>query len=513
MSSSSSSRLRWWGYVALSTTCIITGWSAGVALSLWANRRARARRRAAHLSARQPPPPSPTRSSFPSLPPPASTSASRTPSIPAELLPSASASTLASASTPASASTSASTSPEFDHSDPNTATEPLQMSTSVSESFHGPRELDAFDVASVLVATGVGAKVRPAATRVVPMYVIFDLESTGLDTVHDHITQMAAVVLGADSERPGLAMTFDAEFVSYVKTSRPIPRKVTEVTGITAATLADAPPFATVFHTFIGWLAGAMATRAAAVIAHIGDDDDASDLARSLAVRPVLVAHNGNTFDFPLLLNEMRRAFIPLELFSYLDIHTVDSLALFRSVKARPSGFEVEAATLRAVRSLSLTKLYPAIVGSSYKAHDALADVRALGRLVFGSALTSRPLMQLLTSEFVVDPLQQLRDLVTRLYRRELRDRLVWPSTKKPVVSSSVINRLVTAELVWEELVALRSLAASRDAFVATLTERVALRQNHVQDIADFFDVIRAAASREAASHTVKRSSSKYSLS
>ena len=449
----------WWKKGALvlgAGAVIVSGWSAGVALSLWVNAREREARRAAVAAACRAS--GSTTGQCRNIQPLPST-----PSTP----------------TPTPIPTPAPTPPP-----PSSATREQELRT------RERRAHDAFDVEGIRIAAEAGteaARQWRGERGEELLWIAFDTESTGLDTVHDHITQVAARVVG---KGPG---DQTETFVSYVHTDRRIPKRVTEVTGITAATLAHAPSFKLVFHALMGWICSAVVRRGG-------------------KVRPVLLAHNGTAFDFPLLLNEMRRHEIPLEVLEVLDIHTADSLALLRAVKADAALYGDVALTLRAHKSLSLPKLFPRIMGRSYAAHDALEDVTALAELVFHSPLSTPLVMDTLRTQFVVAPLEVLHDLVARLARRELRDRL------KKTLSSTSIARLVSADVTWATLVHLWNTHGPDGFDTALQASGVHLRDAESQGLVSYFVRTQNQNTNNVrddagdAGGPVKRSTSRYSL-
>jgi DNA polymerase III subunit epsilon len=100
-------------------------------------------------------------------------------------------------------------------------------------------------------------------------YVVIDFETTGLRPEDDAIIQVAAVRF--KNHEPV------EQFVSFVNPQRPIPAKITNITGITNEDVKNAPTIAEIFPQFIDFL-----------------QDD------------VLVAHNA-PFDMKFLLSNMRR--------------------------------------------------------------------------------------------------------------------------------------------------------------------------------------------------------------
>ena len=80
--------------------------------------------------------------------------------------------------------------------------------------------------------------------------VAFDTETTGLEPFGgDRIIEFAAVILRLD-EDGRVADRIDKSYL--INPERPIPRKVTEITGISEADVIDAPPFADVVEHIHG---------------------------------------------------------------------------------------------------------------------------------------------------------------------------------------------------------------------------------------------------------------------
>jgi DNA polymerase-3 subunit epsilon len=100
---------------------------------------------------------------------------------------------------------------------------------------------------------------------------VFDLETTGIQVVHDRIVELCIVKVMPDNERRSK--------VWRVNPGRPIPAGASAVHGITDEMVADCPPFADIAK-------------------EVGDYLDGCDLA----------GFNSNKFDIPLLAEEMLRA-------------------------------------------------------------------------------------------------------------------------------------------------------------------------------------------------------------
>lgn len=100
-----------------------------------------------------------------------------------------------------------------------------------------------------------------------PIY--FDTETTGIRTDRDRIIEIAAF-------DPVLNVTFE----TFVDPEILIPEDSTRISGITNEMVVGAPKIQEALNSFIEFCSGAV----------------------------VLIAHNGESFDVPLLINEMRRA-------------------------------------------------------------------------------------------------------------------------------------------------------------------------------------------------------------
>ena len=79
-------------------------------------------------------------------------------------------------------------------------------------------------------------------------FVAFDLETTGLSAQHDEITEIGAVIL-----RDGQVVD---TFQAFVNPGRSIPQKIVDLTGITDAMVADAPPISQVLPEFLAFCGG-----------------------------------------------------------------------------------------------------------------------------------------------------------------------------------------------------------------------------------------------------------------
>ena len=217
------------------------------------------------------------------------------------------------------------------------------------------------------------------------LWVFFDLESTGLDTSADAITQIGATAVFTEFSR-GDAAAFGGEghvegaagaglgaegaasacweagvFNCAVKPHCNVSAGAAEVTGVTTEMLENCPPLAVQGAKLNQWLA---TLRAVA-----GPD-----------VPVVVSAHNGDGFDFPLLAGDMRRA--GFSMLEWEGVQLWDSLGFFQRLQRRARAAGGGYASCR-LGSLYEERFGEVLVG----AHDALTDVRALARLVLAEAL------------------------------------------------------------------------------------------------------------------------------
>lgn len=112
-------------------------------------------------------------------------------------------------------------------------------------------------------------------------YVVLDFETTGFSAMLDEPIQVAAVRYIDFEERE--------QFVTFIRPKKAIPYKITQLTGITAADVADAPTIHDVFP---------------ALVQFIGKD--------------VLIAHNA-PFDMGFLHANIKKAGLPYHQFNVID--------------------------------------------------------------------------------------------------------------------------------------------------------------------------------------------------
>ena len=96
--------------------------------------------------------------------------------------------------------------------------------------------------------------------------------------------------------------------------------------------------------------------------------------------RVVLVAHNGNRFDFPILLRSMKEQGL-LKQFLECRPMLLDSLEVIREEK------KARGSHLKECKGKSLATVYEKLFGEQFNAHDSLEDVVALGRVLHSNKL------------------------------------------------------------------------------------------------------------------------------
>lgn len=177
------------------------------------------------------------------------------------------------------------------------------------------------------------------------LWLIYDLETTGIDTLLDRVVQFAAV-----------SMDGCVRFTSYVNPHpRPMSSRAAQVTGIRTQQLRTAPTFADMWSEFCR---------------HV-------EAARPEAVR--LVGHNSASFDDIMLAAELQRLglaspFQNVPSLSHCPITCGDTLRAARSAGGKHG---------LGVPNLKLTTLYEQASGVPLQnAHDALADCEAALKVV-----------------------------------------------------------------------------------------------------------------------------------
>ena len=122
------------------------------------------------------------------------------------------------------------------------------------------------------------------------------------------------------------------------------------------------------------------------------------NVSRSKPVKTVLVGHNANVFDTPLLIRSINQINLVRSQFQELDLHFADSQTLARHlIKENNEHLRYADAT---VPKENLQDIYRCLFQSEFEnAHEGLADVMALRKIMFQSKLA-------LTTEDIVNNAQ-----------------------------------------------------------------------------------------------------------
>lgn len=166
-------------------------------------------------------------------------------------------------------------------------------------------------------------------------FVIYDLETTGLDSEYDEFIQIAAMRFTAGCLCP------EDTFACYAKPRRPISSFIESYTGVTNRHVANANRPEEVLCEFAAWAGDA-----------------------------TLIAHNGLRFDSKFLTATCRRHGLPSR-----EVHSIDTIHMSKMLygKTRGTGHSLD-------HLISRLRIDP----SGIRRHDARGDVEILGHAVTG---------------------------------------------------------------------------------------------------------------------------------
>ena len=166
-------------------------------------------------------------------------------------------------------------------------------------------------------------------------FVIYDLETTGLDPEHDEFMQIAAMRFFAGSLCPA------ETFASFARPRRPISAFIESYTGVGNRHVEHARRPEEVLCEFAAWS---------------GDS--------------TLIAHNGLRFDSKFLVATCRRHGLPMR-----EVHSIDSIHMSKMLfgKTRGTGHSLD----HLISRLRIDR-------QGIRRHDARGDVEILGHAVAG---------------------------------------------------------------------------------------------------------------------------------
>lgn len=163
--------------------------------------------------------------------------------------------------------------------------------------------------------------------------VFIDIETTGFSRQWDSIIELAAVLVDQDTQ-----IELDT-FHMYAKPKRPIPAKITELTGITNAQVSNCPNEERMLMEFTEWLINNQVQ--------------------------TIVGHNCKSFDLNFITNKCEFYHMPIDFSTY---NIIDTLVVARQLKKEGL------ITVENCQQPTIAKFFDI----NYDAHSALEDVRAL---------------------------------------------------------------------------------------------------------------------------------------
>ena len=209
--------------------------------------------------------------------------------------------------------------------------------------------------------------------------VVFDLETTGLDLVHDRIIQISYVKVYPDQKEERESL--------YVNPEKPIPAVVQGLTGITDEMVKDAPTFKQLSR-------------------HLADQFTGSDFA----------GYNSNRFDIPMLAEEFLRAGVD---FDFSRCHLIDALTIFQKMESR-----------------NLAAAYKFFTGhkmeDDFQAHRADQDAEATYRVLMGELDKYDPETAEEPDRALPNDMEALADFSRQNDNVDFAGRMIWEAMKGP---------------------------------------------------------------------------------
>lgn len=209
--------------------------------------------------------------------------------------------------------------------------------------------------------------------------IVFDLETTGLDFIRDHIIQISYIKVSPDGteERENL----------FVNPEKPIPHEVVELTGITNDDVKDAPTFK-------------------ALAPQLSEKFKGCDFA----------GYNSNHFDIPMLAEEFLRAGID---FDFSKVRLIDAQTIFHKMERR-----------------NLAAAYKFYCGrkmeEDFTAHRADEDTEATYRVLMGELDKYAPGVQEEPDRVLENDMDCLAEFSKQNDNVDFAGRIVW----KPLVGA-----------------------------------------------------------------------------
>ena len=206
------------------------------------------------------------------------------------------------------------------------------------------------------------------------LWILFDLEATGFNIIHDRITQIGALAICNKKTI--------STFSEYVNPLKPLHPKAAQVTNLSDTFLQQFPNFRIVWQKFGEWIVPLIEERKEKI---------------------VWVTHNGFRFDFMLLKNEMARYSLlePFQkLLEQVPMYAVDTLLISKQQYSFLTKH-----TLLHVWRYAMNKTNE---DQFVNAHNALGDCQALSDIILSENFNIHsPFSTLLISFFLTKQEQQ----------------------------------------------------------------------------------------------------------
>ncbi len=181
------------------------------------------------------------------------------------------------------------------------------------------------------------------------MYVVFDLETTGLSRERHQIIEIAGQVLDP------IGNPYGDSFELLVNPLCPLTYWITNVTGIHDKDLVGQPLFREAVTDFFKYITTAVRQY--------------EEQTNNQMQRIVFIAHNGIRFDIPFLFNKIKSSRLTLLDNIIHRLYVLDTLVLAKEIVRKQS--------LNVPKNYTLGTLYKYVTGSDMSnAHRALVDVR-----------------------------------------------------------------------------------------------------------------------------------------
>ena len=224
------------------------------------------------------------------------------------------------------------------------------------------------------------------------IFTYFDLETTGLSTKVDTITQIGATIVYCDSHGK---RTLLSNYQTLVKTNRQIHPEASKVTGITNHSLRHAPITSKALSLFIfhlryvsmawNYLKEHPVESKKSIedqICTLLDSKDNPLKGYKTDLLPMtLVAYNGMKFDFPILYREMCRwGIVPAIQFRLCNLDYFLDPIIWAKSNVPSQYLKKNLKTMKP--SYKLGDIYESLLGSTLDgAHDALVDTIGLEKV------------------------------------------------------------------------------------------------------------------------------------